>query len=228
MSKKRTFSIVLVLLLGLGLPQPGFADAIEQSIKFVQSNPDYTEIKSSDTIALNLRYATTNNFVGQNMYGPFNRAYLHRIAAAKLEDAAKNLSAKRPGYRLIVFDALRPRSVQYVLWNQVKGTSQEKYVANPKGGSIHNFGFAVDLSIVDGQGKELDMGTPYDDFTPLAEPQLEEKFLAAGKLTPSQLENRRLLRTVMQNAGFYVLSVEWWHFDALPKAEVRTKYKIVE
>ena len=101
-------------------------------------------------------------------------------------------------------------------------------MANPKGGSIHNFGFALDLSILDEYGKELDMGTPFDDFTPLAEPRLEQKFLKEGKLTELQIKNRRLLRNVMEQSGFITLPVEWWHFDALPAAEVRLHYQIVE
>jgi D-alanyl-D-alanine dipeptidase len=102
------------------------------------------------------------------------------------------------------------------------------YVANPESGSVHNFGFAVDLSIVDGNGNELDMGTPYDTFNDLAQPQLEEKFFNAGKLSAQQIENRLLLRTAMEKAGFIQLPFEWWHFDALPKAEVKEKFKIIE
>jgi D-alanyl-D-alanine dipeptidase len=128
----------------------------------------------------------------------------------------------------VIYDALRPRSVQYVLWDKVKGTDRQKYVANPQHGSIHNFGFAVDVSILDENGKALDMGTPFDDFTALAQPRLEQAFLKAGKLTRQQLDNRLLLRKVMEDAGFIQLPVEWWHYDALPREKVMSEFEIVE
>lgn len=72
------------------------------------------------------------------------------------------------------------------------------------------------------------MGTPFDDFTPLAEPRLEQAFLAAGRLTAAQIANRLVLRTVMEDAGFLHLPIEWWHFDALPAEQVRQSYALVE
>ena len=205
-----------------------YAATVQESLQFVSASGEYIEQKSVNGLTIDLKYASANNFVGQNMYGDFNKAYLHRIAAAKLAKAIKNLEGINPKFKLIVYDALRPRSVQFILWDKVKGSEQEKYVANPKGGSIHNYGFALDISIVDESGKELDMGTPYDDFTELAQPRFEEKFLQLGKLNAQQIKNRRLLRKVMEDAGFIQLPLEWWHFDALPKAEVRTKFRIVE
>lgn len=207
---------------------PACAATVDESMRFVSASPDYVEVGPADGIAVDLRYTTANNFVGRDLYGDFDRAFLHRIAAQKLLAARDALQRSHSDYRLVIFDALRPRSVQWVLWNQVAGTDQQKYVANPKGGSIHNYGFAVDLSIIDGQGRELDMGTPFDDFTPLAQPRYEEKFLKEGRLTDTQLGNRRLLRRVMEEAGFESLRIEWWHFNALPKAEVKKNYGIVE
>ncbi len=216
------------LLLLLAASFGAHATTPAESLTFVSNSRDYVEIRSSDGIALDLRYATTNNFTGQNLYGVYNRAFLHKVAAEKLNRAAGSLHASHPQYKLVLFDALRPRSVQYLLWEHVKGTDQQKYVANPQGGSIHNYGFAVDLSILDEAGHELDMGTPFDDFTPLAQPRLEDKFLEAHRLTEQQLQNRRLLRSVMEQAGFVQLPIEWWHFDALPKDEVKKRYSIVE
>lgn len=72
------------------------------------------------------------------------------------------------------------------------------------------------------------MGTNFDDFSPLSQPRLEETFLREGKLSKAALENRHLLKTVMESAGFIQLPVEWWHFDALPEKEVKVKYKIIE
>jgi D-alanyl-D-alanine dipeptidase len=226
MMNKNFFYLVPLLL--MGVISVVSATTVGESLQTVSTSINYIEVKSTDAIALELRYATTNNFTGQNLYGVFNHAYLQKSAAEKLIRAAANLKMVQPKYKLLIFDVLRPRSVQHLLWNKVKGTDQQKYVANPQTGSIHNYGFAVDLSIVDESGKELDMGTAFDDFTALAQPAQEEKFLESGKLTQQQLQNRRLLRKAMEDAGFIQLSLEWWHFDALPKAEVKKNYSIVE
>ncbi len=189
---------------------------------------EFVEISKNEIIEVDIRYATENNFLKKNLYGTFNKAVLHRIAADKFHIAVNNLQKAKPQHKLIIFDALRPRSVQHVLWKAVKGTDHEQYIANPFKGSIHNFGFAVDLSILDSFGKELDMGTDFDAFTLLSQPQLEDKFLTEGKLTIQQLDNRHLLRDIMHSAGFRQLPSEWWHFDALPHSEVHNKYKIIE
>jgi len=189
--------------------------------------PDYVDV-SRYALQLDIRYATTNNFTGKNLYGDFRACFLHREAAGKLQNAVKNLNQSRPGWKFLVFDCLRPRSVQKILYAAVAGTSKQSYVAHPAGGSIHNFGFAMDLSLVDAQGREVDMGTPYDAFEPLAEPVREQEFLKSGRLTQTQHANRLILRSAMQQAGFIQLGNEWWHFDAKPAAEVRTKYRIIE
>jgi D-alanyl-D-alanine dipeptidase len=204
------------------------AETVEHSLHFVASSKEFVELKSTDTLAIDLRYASNNNFVGENLYGIFNKAYLHRVAAEKLARAEKQLQINNPKFRLVIFDALRPRSVQYALWDKVKGTAQEKYVAKPSSGSIHNFGFALDLSIIDESDHELDMGTPFDAFVELAQPRLEEKFLREGQLTELQLRNRHLLKKVMEDVGFTQLPIEWWHFDALPKSRVKGEFKIIE
>ncbi|MDH4120219.1 MAG: M15 family metallopeptidase [Deltaproteobacteria bacterium] len=190
--------------------------------------PDYVEITANDVIALDIRYATTHNFTGRNVYGTHNTCFLHQQAAAKLFRAAELLRTYSPGYKLLVFDCLRPRSVQRLFWGVVKGTPQQPYVANPDKGSLHNFGFAVDLSLLGPDGHELDMGTPFDAFTEAAQPKLETKLLAKGVLTQPQLERRMILRRVMTEAGFLQLPNEWWHYDALDGKTVRKNYRIVE
>ncbi len=194
----------------------------------IQSSTDFVEIRPSAQIAIDLRYASTNNFVGRNLYGEFAKAYLHRIAAEKLHKAAANLASVKPGHHLLILDALRPRSVQFILWDKVKGTDQQEYVADPKVGSIHNYGFAVDLTIIDPEGQELDMGTPFDDFSPVAQTQLETRFFKEGRLSEKQIRNRHLLRKAMEDAGFIQLPIEWWHYDALPKDQVIGKFPLVE
>jgi D-alanyl-D-alanine dipeptidase len=162
------------------------------------------------------------------LYGNFKRAYLRKIAAVKLEKAVELLQSSHAGYRLIVFDALRPRSVQWKLWERVKGTPQQKYVADPKKGSNHNYGCAVDVGLLDEQGKLLDMGSPFDGFTPLSEPALEDQFLKQGRLNQKQMNNRLILRRAMEDAGFKQLSSEWWHYDAVDSKDIREKMQIVE
>ena len=114
------------------------------------------------------------------------------------------------------------------MWSLVKQTPQQPYVANPDKGSLHNFGFAIDLSLIDSSGNPLDMGTAFDFFGPLAEPRKENDFLKQGKLSSEQVRNRQILRSIMQEAGFVQLPIEWWHFDALPRQEVQDHYRIVE
>ncbi len=101
-------------------------------------------------------------------------------------------------------------------------------MADPKKGSITNFGMAIDLSVQDEKGRDLDMGTGFDSFTPLAETQLEKDKLASGELTQAQFDNRLILRRPMEEAGFKVLPEEWWHFDAMPADLVRKQFMVVE
>ncbi len=190
--------------------------------------PGYVELGPADGLLVDLRYATTNNVLGRNLYGAFDRLLLHAVAADKLRGAVRLLAEAAPDRRLLVFDGLRPNRIQRLFWAAVVGTPQQPYVADPAIGSLHSFGFAVDLTLASVAGAELDMGTPFDDFTPLAEPQRETDFLAQGRLTEEQVANRRLLRRVMEGAGFLSLPIEWWHFDALPGETVRYRYRLVE
>jgi len=190
--------------------------------------PEYRPLSALSHVLVEMRYATAARQLGEDLYGAFAAGYLHAEAYAKLEQAAVLLQGERPAWKLLVLDALRPRSAQRRLFEKVRGTPREKYVAQPETGSVHNFGFAVDITLQDEQGREVDMGTPYADLTPLASPRHEKRYLAAGSLTAAQVANRRLLRRVMEQAGFRQLPIEWWHFDALPGAKVRATYKIVE
>jgi D-alanyl-D-alanine dipeptidase len=190
--------------------------------------PEFEELSHLNGITLDIRYATINNFTRTNLYGDFKACYLHKIAAEKMRAAIRSLSLLKPGWRFRVFDCLRPRRVQKMLWASVAGTPQQPYVANPTKGSIHNYGFAIDLTLEDEKGAEADMGTPYDTFSPLSEPAREKEFLKSGELSRKQYENRLILRGVMERAGFIRLGNEWWHFDALLSEQVRQGYRIVD
>jgi D-alanyl-D-alanine dipeptidase len=114
------------------------------------------------------------------------------------------------------------------MYEKMKGTRFEKFVANPDKGSMHNYGIAVDITIVDGKGRELDMGfTPFRQSTAAIYWQYAKKKLGFG-LTDEQKKNRKLLAGVMIKAGFIPLSYEWWHFNGMPKPEARKKIRIIE
>ncbi|MHB9027624.1 MAG: M15 family metallopeptidase [Candidatus Latescibacterota bacterium] len=182
----------------------------------------------SPLIRVELKYAAPDNFMGESVYGNLTRCWLRREAAIKLAKAAGILRTRNPEYRLVVLDGARPRSVQRRMWALVRGTPRQPYVANPAGASMHNYGLAVDITVADGGGNRLDMGTPPDFFGALAQPRLEGQFLKEGKLTAAQIANRHLLREVMTAAGFFPLAIEWWHFDAIDKGEAKRKYQVIE
>jgi D-alanyl-D-alanine dipeptidase len=154
------------------------------------------------TIKVDLKYASKDNFLKENIYGELHHAYLQQGVAEKLVNAQKCLHELHPGFSLLIYDAARPLYAQRVIWDSLKVALWEKskYASNPKnGGSLHNYGAAVDLSIQDSTGKELDMGCPFDYFGELAYPVSEAKLLRSGELTQLQVNNRKLLTHI---AGF--------------------------
>jgi D-alanyl-D-alanine dipeptidase len=193
----------------------------------IAGHPEFRHLSTIAGIAVDLRYATPNNFVGRDLYSPYDCAWLHRDAAAALERVVAWLQDKRPGCTPLVLDALRPQRVQQQLWDALAGTDLQMYLANPQRGSIHSFGMALDITILDEQGRELDMGTGFDDMTALSHPALEARFLASGELTSVQIANRQLLRDAMFQAGFVGINTEWWHFDCGDRNLVRQTFRRV-
>lgn len=153
------------------------------------------------TIVMDVKYATTDNFVGKVLYST-NKVYLRKVVAEKLSEANSYL---KENYNLSIkiFDGYRPLSVQKQMWEIYP---DDRYVANPIKGSRHNRGAAVDITLIDSDGNELEMGTPYDDFT-------NKAHYAYQNLPKQVLENRKLLREVMDKFGFDPITSEWWHFD---------------
>lgn len=194
----------------------------------IAGHPDFRALASIAEIAVDLRYATEDNFVGRNLYGSLNCAWLHREAAAALERSVGWLRANHPGLTLAVLDALRPHRVQVELWDFLEGTELRQYLADPARGSIHSFGMAVDVTLLDAQGAELDMGTAFDALSILSHPQHEAEHLRQGLLTEYQLANRQLLYQAMQHGGFVGIASEWWHFDYGDRAQVRQSFIRVE
>jgi len=180
-------------------------------------------------IMVQMVYATPYNFMGKVLYEDLNRAYLQPDVAQKLLQAYKALKQLRPDLTLVVYDAARPVSIQREMWNMVKGTSWDYYISNPaKGGGMHNFGAAVDLSLMDCTGNPLCMGSSYDYFGEEANIDKEDELVKKGLITPRELKNRLLLRNVMREAGFRTVKSEWWHFNACSLDEAKERYKIIE
>ncbi len=199
--RKRPPWICGIVLLLLGCAEP-FAQPSRPDGHFLPDS--LVELVTIDsTIHLDIRYATPMNFMGRPMYTQA-RAFLQFPAATALIRVSEKV--RRRGYGLLVFDAYRPWSVTKKFWDE---TPREKriYVANPRKGSKHNRGCAVDLSLYDqATGKEIIMPSPYDDFS---------KRAAAGFTggTAAQRTARDLLRELMTSEGFSVNPDEWWHFD---------------
>ena len=193
----------------------------------IAGSPEFRHLGSIAGIAVDLRYASARNFVGRDLYAPFDCAWLHVQAAEALEHVVAWLAARRPDLTPLVLDALRPQRVQQQLWDALEGTDLRLYLANPVRGSIHSYGMALDLTLVDAAGHELDMGTGFDDMTELSHPALEEGFLLAGQLSQAQVDNRRLLRAAMLAAGFFGINTEWWHFDCGDRDLVRQTFRRV-
>jgi zinc D-Ala-D-Ala dipeptidase len=194
------------------------------SIESVPGHPDFRPLRDIHGIRVDLRYATPNNFVGDDMYSPYDCAWLHRDAAQSLQRAVDFLARRRSDASLLVLDALRPQRVQERMWAALEGTPLTQYLAHPVRGSIHSFGMAVDVTLVDASGRELDMGTQFDDLSERSHPALEEALHARGELTAAHLDNRRLLREVMREAGWQGINSEWWHFDGGNRDRIRGGY----
>jgi D-alanyl-D-alanine dipeptidase len=151
-------------------------------------------------IRFDVRYATSNNFMKEQLY-PIARVLLRRPVAQRLGEVQEDLASR--GLGLKVFDAYRPYEVTKKMWEPYKNPD---YVADPATGSRHNRGCAVDLTLVNGNGEELLMPTEYDDFTKRA----GHSYRA---LPEEAIRNRDLLREVMESYGFVMLPTEWWHYD---------------
>lgn len=183
----------------------------EKKVTLPKNNPKSAKEDAADLvdiqeiaprIVLDIRYATENNFMKKKVYG-VARCVLRREVAERLSQVQTDL--EKQGLGLKVYDCYRPLAVQKIMWQIV---AARPYVANPARGSKHNRGAAVDLTLVDSNGQELEMPTQFDNFTFRAHRNYQGASREAKK-------NRSLLQEAMKKRGFIPLSKEWWHFDAV-------------
>ena len=187
----------LILLLISCVPKPPHEKGIFRDSDLVEL------IKLDSTFKLDIRYATTNNFVGKPVYKEA-RAFLQRPAAKALVEVNKEF--QKMGYKLLIFDGYRPWRITKLFWD-VTPKDKKKFVANPKNGSRHNRGCAIDLSLYNiATGKEVQMTGAYDEMSKRSYPNY-----TGG--TETQRYMRDLLRSKMEAHGFKVYEYEWWHFD---------------
>jgi D-alanyl-D-alanine dipeptidase len=160
-------------------------------------------VKLDSSIHLDMKYATSNNFMGRAVYKDA-KAFLQRPAAIALVNVNKEL--KSLGYGLRIFDAYRPWSVTKLMWD-ITPAENKKFVADPRNGSRHNRGCAIDLTLYEiASGREVPMTSQFDEMT-----ERSHQNFTGG--TSEQRQMRDLLKRTMEDNGFTVLSYEWWHFD---------------
>jgi len=191
------FVIGIFLFLSSCAPEPPYEKGTFKESDLVEL------IKLDPTFELDIRYATNNNLVGRPVYTEA-RAFLQRPAAEALVKVNKEMESL--GYRLLIFDGYRPWSVTKTFWD-ITPDDKKIFVADPKEGSRHNRGCAIDLSLFDiASGKEIQMTGEYDEMSKRSYPDY-----AGG--TEEQRKMRDLLRSKMEANGFVVYEFEWWHFD---------------
>ena len=182
------------------------------------------------SIKVDLRYATNNNFIGKCLYAT-DKAYCIPELADRVKTAQKNLHIINPDWSIIVWDAARPVSIQKIFYEQVKGTDREPYIANPyfdTQGGFHNYGMAVDVSIVDANSEPVDMGTDFDNFSELAHSGKEAQLYIEKKISLDAYNNRTLLYYIMGKGGLVPHPLEWWHFQYHQSDADKLQYRLLE
>lgn len=169
--------------------------ACNESSKFQMIN-----LADIDGVFLEIRYATTNNFTGKQIYKS-PQAWMIKPAGEAIKKIVRDLQSQ--GYSIKIYDAYRPLSAQRKLWEIYPDPT---FVANPQNGSRHNRGAAIDLTLTDLKGNEISMPTGYDDFTERASHSYMD-------LPDSLIANRKRLKQIMEKYGFESLDSEWWHYD---------------
>lgn len=214
----------------------------KKEIKLINPDTSYIEyifkgydlvdvLKLDSTLVVNLRYSDTTNFLRRNFYDGLQKAYFTCDAALKICAAQHYLKEADSTLSLMILDASRPLHVQQMMWDSLKMDPLAKvnYLSRPDETSLHNYGCAVDVTIINTvSGEVLDMGTDFDVFDRLSQPFYEIRFLRSGELTQQAYLNRLLLRRVMIRAGLNPITSEWWHFSLCKKEEAARKYSLIK
>ena len=181
-------------------------------------------------IKADIKYATTDNFTGKVLYTENVGAYAEPTLAQAVAQAQNTLKSINTDLSLVIFDAARPISVQKEMFELVKGTANERFIANPYGefaGGFHNYGMAVDVAIIDGDEKMLDFGTGYDSFEDIAHSGGEAELVKKGLLTINAYKNRQLLYYIMGEHGMLPYAYEWWHFQLQYEESSKSNFKLL-
>jgi D-alanyl-D-alanine dipeptidase len=233
--------LISILFATSAQQSPQNFDALMQEYNLV-------DIRALDSeILVDLKYSTTDNFMGVDMYGELETAYLEREFAQRVVRAKQLLQERHPEYTLLIYDAARPISVQRAMRRAVEGTEFESFVADGTRGGRHNYGVAVDLTIATLDGTPLDMGAGFDDFTEAAsvkgtadnsDPNTRtlkvyrdyiNSLAARGIISREAAANRIMLVEVMHEAGLYPYRREWWHFEEIISiSATRSKYELLD
>ena len=239
---------ISLLFCGLmALSMTAFAQSVDFDAKMREYKlVDIQTMEGAEDIIVELKYSTTDNFVGKDMYRDLEKAYLTPDFARKVIRAQQVLRKRNPQLTLMIYDAARPISVQRYMRKLVEGTKFQDFVADGSKGGRHNYGVAVDLTIATNQGIPLDMGAGFDDFTDAAavkgtsdtNDQANRNLkvyreyvyglVKRGLITQDAANNRMLLIEVMVEAGLYPYRREWWHYEELtPMSEVRQTRRLL-
>ena len=170
-------------------------------LNFQTSDEGFVRLKELDnSFIYDMRYATDDNFLHKKVYDCADCVIRKEVANALIQ---ANNEFKKQGYVIVFYDCYRPLDVQKIMWEVYPDA---RYVANPATGSIHNRGGAVDITLANSKGVQLDMGTGFDHFG-------EEAHHAYTKLDSAVLSNRKLLKNGMESFGFSSIRTEWWHYN---------------
>jgi D-alanyl-D-alanine dipeptidase len=212
----------------LKIEQPADASYLDSVFK----SYDLIDVQSLDSsIKVDLKYADTANFLKLKVYDGLQKAYFPCDVALRVSNAQFYLKQIDANLSLIIFDAARPLHIQQMMWDSLDLPPDIKYayLSPPYAISLHNYGCALDVSIIDTKTNQLlDMGSNFDHFGKLSQPVYEWHFLKSGELSQEAHENRKLLRNVMRKAKFYPITSEWWHFNFCNKEFAAAKYKLIK
>lgn len=183
------------------------------------------------SIISDVKYATVNNFTGKILYKKQFGLYAVEDLVAAVAEMDRWITRYLPGYKIVIFDAARPISVQKEMFEIVRDTPFESYIANPYGetpGGFHNYGLALDLTLADNNGHLLDMGTDYDFFGVASHSGIERELLENRAINKTAYANRMLLYSIAGRAGLLPHPQEWWHFQISYEEDSKKKYSLLD